>query len=67
MKKVTIGIKNDSLYKIMGNPDTILTGNLFNYNANYKVYRYQNKFGTSDDINIVIDSTGIVKNIFSSN
>lgn len=66
-QKVEVGIELDSLIAIMGKPDTIAAGNVFlTYPANFNVYSYQNTSGSSDDIHIVIDTSGIVIKLLSS-
>jgi hypothetical protein len=65
-KKIHVGMNKKEVIAIMGLPDTIVSGSLYVFPNNFRIYEYSNRFGSSDDIHIVIDSNGITQNIFSS-
>ena len=56
----------DSLINIMGKPLRIVAGNQYlTYPEEYNVYVYYNACGTSDNINIVLDTNERIVNIVS--
>jgi hypothetical protein len=65
-KKIHVGMNEKEVISTMGIPDTIVSGSLYVFPNNFRVYDYSNRFGSSDNIHIVIDSNGIMQNVFSS-
>lgn len=65
-KTLEVGMSADSLISIMGQPLRIVPGDQFlTFPKEYHVYVYYNACGTSDNINIVIDTNELVVDVVS--